>query len=61
MVRESCEIVSSGQAFLLANSRHCRVEGDRLETGRNGGYTFASVQESVFAGNEIRAADLEGS
>ncbi len=60
MVLEDSEIISSGKAFLLANSRRCRVEGNRLETGRNGGYIFASVQESVFADNDIRAADLEG-
>ena len=55
------EIVSSGMPVVLMNARHCRVTGNRLDTGRNGWYGLWTAEETVFEGNLIQARDLEGS
>lgn len=55
------EVVSAGMPIVLMNARHCRVEGNRLDTGRNGWYGLWTAEESVFANNLVQARDLEGS
>jgi hypothetical protein len=61
MELSDCEIVSSGMPIALHDIRHCRIERNRLETGRNGWYGLWNIEESVFEGNVIQARDLEGS
>ena len=55
------EVISSGMPIAVFSGSRLRIEGNRLDTGRNGWYGLFDTQETDFENNVVEGRDLEAS